>query len=46
VEGDYFKLISQISGKALTVGGGGDKAPVIQKTYTNAPEQQWKINGL
>jgi len=28
------------------VGGEGDKAPIIQTTFTNAQEQQWKIEGL
>ncbi|MEP6667898.1 MAG: protein kinase [Chthoniobacter sp.] len=48
VEGDYFKLTSQNDGKVLAV---APNAPVasstlIQTTYTNAQEQQWKIEGL
>ncbi|MEI9895249.1 MAG: RICIN domain-containing protein [Chthoniobacter sp.] len=45
-EGNFFRLTSQASGKVLAVGGEGNAAPIIQTTYTNAPEQQWKIEGL
>ncbi|MDR3401821.1 MAG: protein kinase [Chthoniobacter sp.] len=46
VENNFFKITSQSDGKVLAVAGEGDKAPIIQTTFTNAPEQQWKIEGL
>jgi hypothetical protein len=46
VENGIFKLTAECSGKALTIGGDGVNAPVIQKTYANTPDQQWKIEGL
>ena len=45
-EGNFFKLTAQSSGKALAIGGDAVGAPIIQTTYTGAPEQQWKIEGL
>jgi hypothetical protein len=48
VEGNFFKLTSQTDGKVLAVptDATGNNAPIIQTTYTNAPEQQWKIEAL
>ncbi len=48
VEGNFFKLTSQSDGKVLAVGSDATAAiaPLIQTTYTNTPEQQWKIEGL
>ena len=45
-EGNFFKLTSESSGKTLAVGGDAAGAPIIQTTYTGAPEQQWKIEPL
>ncbi len=45
-DGPYFKLTVESSSKVLAVGGADPGAPIIQTTYTGAPEQQWKIEGL
>ena len=34
------------SGKVIAIKGDGDSSPVIQTDNINAPEQQWKIEGL
>jgi hypothetical protein len=43
IEPNIYKLTAEVSGKALTVGGDADGSAVIQKTYTGAHGQQWKI---
>jgi TolA-binding protein len=45
-KGNFFTLTAMCSGKVLAVGGDNDGAAIIQTTPTNAPEQQWKIEGL
>jgi cell division septation protein DedD len=46
VEGNYFKITSQLDGKALTAKGQDNGAAVVQAPYDNAQEQEWKIEGL
>ncbi|EDY18612.1 serine/threonine protein kinase [Chthoniobacter flavus Ellin428] len=46
IENNYFKITSQLDGKALTAKGQDNGAAVIQAPYDNAQEQQWKIEGL
>jgi len=46
VDNNYFKLISQHDGKALTAGGPGNGAALIQAPVRNALEQQWRIEAL
>jgi hypothetical protein len=42
----FFKLTAMCSGKALASGGDLNDAPIVQTTYTGAPEQQWKLEIL
>jgi hypothetical protein len=42
----FFKLTSMVSGKAVTAEGDANDAAIVQQTYTGAPEQQWKLEGL
>lgn len=46
VEKEYFKISSQLDGKALTVMGPDNGASVVQMPYNNTEEQQWKVEGL
>jgi len=43
IEPNIYKLTAEVSGKALTSAGDADGSTVVQKTYTGAHEQQWKI---
>jgi len=46
-ETNIFTIISMQDGKAIAVGGDGDKAPIVQvNPKQGAQEQQWKIEGL
>jgi serine/threonine protein kinase len=45
-DGSFYTLTSLASGKVIAVKGDTDGSPIIQTDNTNAPEQQWKIEGL
>lgn len=43
----YYKIISKISGKAISVQSGYENSgayALVQQTYTGSPRQQWKIS--
>jgi len=44
--GNFFTLTAMCSGKVLAVTGADDGSAIIQTSPTDAPEQQWKIEGL
>jgi hypothetical protein len=46
VPGNFFTLTAMCSGKVLAVASDANGSAIIQTTPTNAPEQQWKIEGL
>ena len=46
VPGNFFTLTALCSSKVLAVTGDANGSAIIQTTSTNAPEQQWKIEGL
>ncbi len=45
-DGGFFKLTNMASGKAVTAAGDANDAAIVQRAYTGAPEQQWKLEGL